>query len=90
MVNLTVFSRLPKDGETINTALNHEIIIPKNAAFKFQVEVFNEYMESFMPPHNKYVLNFKFAFNNDFYIDVPKVLLISSTDYDILPYVGLG
>ena len=82
--------RLPKEGETINTALNDDIIIPKNTAFKFQVEVFDDCMERFMPPHNKYVLNFKFGFNNDFYIEVPKVLLNSSSDYDKLKQVGLG
>lgn len=82
--------RLPENGETINTALKDEIIIPKNAAFKFQVEIFNEFMESFMPQHNKYVLNFKFGFNNDFYIDIPKILLNSSRDYDKLKHVGLG
>lgn len=82
--------RLPENGETINKALKDEIIIPKNAAFKFQVEIFNEFMESFMPPHNKYVLNFKFGFNNDFYIEVPKVLLNSSSDYDKLIHIGLG
>lgn len=82
--------RLPEDGETINTALNDEIIIPKNTAFKFQVEVFDDCMERFAPPHNKYVLNFKFGFNNDFYIDVPKVLLNSSSDYLKLTHVGLG
>lgn len=81
--------RLPENGETTNTALKDEIIIPKNVAFKFQVEVFNEYMESFMPPHNKYILNFKFGFNNDFYIDAPKILLNSSNDYKKLTHVGL-
>lgn len=49
--------RLPASGETINIALNDEIIIPINTAFKFQVEIFNDYMESFTPQHNKYVLN---------------------------------
>jgi len=79
---------LPKDSETINTILNEEIIIPKSVAVKFQVEVFGEYMESFMPPHNKYVLNFKFGFNNDFYIKVPKVLLNSESDYKKLTFVA--
>ena len=81
--------RLPEDGETINTTLNDEIIIPKNTAFKFQVEIFNDYMERFMPPHNKYAIYFKFGFNNDFYIDIPKILLNSSMDYEKLKHVGL-
>lgn len=81
--------KLPKDGETIKTTLNEEIIVPKNTAFKFQVEVFSDSMKTFMPRHNKYVLNFKFGFNNDFYIDVPKILLNSSRDYNKLKHVGL-
>lgn len=81
--------RLPKDGETVNTILNNEIIIPKNTAFKFQVEVFDEYMESFMPPHNKYALNFKFGFNNDFYRDIPMILLNSEKYSEKLNFIGL-
>lgn len=80
--------RLPEDGKTINTILNDEIVVPKSVAFKFQVEVFKEYMESFTPPHNKYALNFKFGFNNDFYVDAPKIMLNSSKDYDKLIHVG--
>lgn len=82
--------RLPKDGETVNTILNNEIIIPKNTALKFQVEIFNDYMESFLPPHNKYAVFFKFGFNNDFYIDAPMILLNSSEYYDKLSYTGLA
>lgn len=81
--------KLPKDGETVNTILNDEIVIPTNAAFKFQVEIFNDYMENFMPPHNKYVLNFKFGFNNDFYIEIPMILLNSDKYYDKLNFIGL-
>lgn len=81
--------RLPKDGETVNTILNNEIIIPKNTAFKFQIEVFDEYMESFMPPHNKYALNFKFGFNNDFYVDAPMILLNSEKYYEKLNFIDL-
>lgn len=42
-----------------------------------------------MPPHNKYAIYFKFGFNNDFYIDIPKILLNSSMDYEKLKHVGL-
>ena len=45
-----------------------------------QIEIFNDHMESFMPPHNKYVIYFKFGFNNDFYIDKEKYILSEEKD----------
>ncbi|UTD16569.1 HNH endonuclease [Tenacibaculum mesophilum] len=82
--------KLPGDGEKTNTILSEEIEIPQGRAFKFQVELFDESMEKFKPPFNKYVLFFEFGFNNDFYIEVPKILLNSKEDYDKLPYYGLA
>ena len=71
-------------------AIQKEIEVPKGRAFKFQIELYNESMERFKPPFNKYVLFFEFGFNNDFYMPIPKILLNSTEDYDKLTYIGLG
>lgn len=55
--------------------------------FKFQIELYSESMDDFSPL-NKYALNLKLGFNNDFYIDVPKILLNSESDYDKLKHIG--
>jgi hypothetical protein len=81
--------KLPSDGEKINTVLSEEIEIPQGRAFKFQVELFDESMERFKPPFNKYVLFFEFRFNNDFNISIPKILLNTDKDYDRLTYSKL-
>lgn len=77
--------KLPSNGETIKTTLSDEIEIPPARAFKFQIELFADSMDYFKPP-NKYALNLKFGFNNDFYIEIPKILLNSESDYDTLRY----
>ncbi len=82
--------KMPDDREKVNTVLQEEIEVPQKRAFKFQVELFDESMEKFKPPFNKYVLFFEFGFNNDFYIKLPKILLNSKKDYDKLVYYGLG
>lgn len=82
--------KIPEDGERINTRLSDEIEIPSGRAFKFQVELYDESMQNFMPTANKYVLFFEFGFNNDFYIKIPKTLLNSKEDYDELKYYGLN
>lgn len=68
--------KLPNNKETVNTILEDEIEIPQGRAFKFQVELYAESMDLFKPTH-KYALDFKFGFNNDFYIDIPIILLNS-------------
>ena len=82
--------KIPDDGERINTKLSDEIEIPSGRAFKFQVELFDKSMQNFMPPANKYVLFFEFGFNNDFYMEIPKILLNSKEDYDVHKYYGLN
>lgn len=77
--------KLPSSGKTIKTILPDEIEISHTRAFKFQVELFAESMDYFKPP-NKYALNLRFGFNNDFNIDIPKILLNSEKDYDKLQH----
>lgn len=77
------------NGETIKTIITEEIGIPQARAFKFQIELFADGMDSFKPTY-KYGLNLKFGFNNDLHIDIPKILLNSETDYDKLQYVRLS
>lgn len=80
--------KLPNNKETVNTILKDEIEIPQGRAFKFQIELYAESMDLFKPPH-KYALDFKFGFNNNFYIEIP-ILLNSKKYYDSLQHVGLS
>ncbi|MHB1105834.1 MAG: HNH endonuclease [Lutibacter sp.] len=82
--------KMPDDGETTNSVLSEEIEIPQGRAFKFQVELYDESMDRFKPPFNKYVLHVELGFNNDFYIKVPKILLNTKEDYDELKYYVLN
>ena len=77
--------KLPNNKETINTALKEKIEVPQGRAFEFQVELFSKNMNDFKPP-SRYALSLQFGFNNDFYIDIPKILLNSESDYDKLEY----
>lgn len=79
--------KLPNHKQTINTILKEKIEIPKGRAFEFQIELFTVNMNDFKPP-SKYALSLKFGFNNDFYIDIPKILLNSKNDYDKLQHIG--
>ncbi|WP_166962124.1 HNH endonuclease signature motif containing protein [Yeosuana marina] len=88
--SITYKIKMPKNGEITETKLVEELEVPATRAFKFQVELFDESMERFKPPFNKYVLSFEFGFNNDFYLEVPKILLNSKEDCDKLPHYGLA
>jgi HNH endonuclease len=81
--------KMPDDGKTTNTLLSEEIEIPQDRAIKFQVKLYDESMERFKSPFNKYVLYIELGFNKDFYIKVPKILLNTKVDYDELNYYGL-
>ena len=80
--------KLPNHKETVNTILKDEIEIPQGRAFKFQIELYAESMDFFKPTY-KYALDFKFGFNNNFYIDIPQILLNSKKHYNTLRHVGL-
>jgi hypothetical protein len=79
--------KMPGHGENTNTSLEDPIEVPAGRAFKFQVELFADSMESFKPPC-RYVLLFSFGFNNDFYIEIPKILLNTVEDNDGLRHRG--
>lgn len=82
--------KMPVNDETENYILKDELVVPRDLAFKFQVEVYDESLQRFMPPFNRYALYFKLGFNNDFYIDLPMILLNSDKYYDKLNHVLLG
>lgn len=84
---ITYKIKLPGNNKTINTSLIDEIVIRQGDFFKFQIELYSESMDDFIPP-NKYALNLKFGFNNDFYIDIPKILLNSKNDSNKLQHIG--
>ena len=77
------------EGEIEETILKDELEIPSTRAFKFKIELYAESMEAFKPPFNKYALFFEFGFNNDFYIEIPMILLNSATYYEELKNYGL-
>jgi len=78
--------KLPLTDKREDTLLENEIEVPRNRAFKFQVELYANSMDVFNPPFYKYAVFFEFGFNNDFYIDIPKILLNSKEDYNKLTY----
>ncbi|MDT0648164.1 HNH endonuclease [Zunongwangia sp. F260] len=88
--SITYKIKMPEDGETIETNLIDELEVPSKRAFKFQVELYDDSMERFKPPFNKYVLHIELRFNNDFYIKIPKVLLNTKEDYDHLSHSFLN
>ena len=81
---------MPLDGEMSETILANELEIPSERAFKFQIELFDDSMERFKPPFNKYALFFEFGFNNSFYCKVPMILLNSDKYYEKLIHYGLS
>ncbi|TMU54592.1 HNH endonuclease [Flagellimonas algicola] len=88
--SITYKIKMPLDGEISTVDLEEELEVPTTRAFKFQIELFTEYMEKFRPPYNKYALFFEFGFNNDFYCKIPMILLNSSEYYEKLKHYGLG
>ncbi|MEP5339259.1 MAG: HNH endonuclease [Algibacter sp.] len=88
--SITYKIKMPLDGETIETILKDELEVPPTRAFKFQIELYDDSMETFKSPFNKYALFFEFGFNNDFYIETPMILLNSNEYYIELKYFGMG
>lgn len=82
--------KLPLTDKREDALLENEIEVPSSRAFKFQVELYADSMDVFSPPFYKYAIFFEFGFNNDFYIEAPKILLNSKEDYDKLTYYGLA
>jgi len=83
--SVTYKIKMPIEDETEETILKEELEVPMTRAFKFQIELFSDSMETFKPP-NKYALFFEFRFNNDFYCEAPMILLNSSEYYEKLKH----
>ena len=47
-------------------------------------------METFKPQFGKFALFFEFGFNNEFYSEIPMILLNSSEYYEELKHYGLA
>tara|TARA_R110002126_G_scaffold57927_7_gene153254 strand:- start:5514 stop:6341 length:828 start_codon:yes stop_codon:yes gene_type:complete len=82
--------KMPLEGKTEETILKDELEVPNTRAFKFKIELYDESMESFNPQFGKFALFFEFGFNNDFYSEIPMILLNSSEYYEELKYYGLA
>jgi len=87
---ITYKIKIPNEGDINNVFLDEEIEVPAGSAFKFQIELFNEYNNVLYPPLGKYGLYFSFKFNSDFEVKAPTVLLNCKKEYDELPIYGLG
>lgn len=87
---ITYKIKMPSDGEIEETILQDELEIPSTRAFKFKIELYAKSMEAFKPQFCKYAVFFKFGFNNDFFTEIPMILLNSSTYYEELKYYRLA
>lgn len=88
--SITYKIKMPLEGEVEETILQDELEIASTRAFKFKIELFSDSMESFKPPFCKYALFFEFGFNNNFYTELPMILLNSSEYYEKLEYYGMA
>ena len=79
---------MPIDGEFEETKIKDELEVPTTRAFKFKIELYDESMDTFNPQFGKFALFFEFGFNNDFYTEVPMILLNSDEYYEELRYYG--
>lgn len=66
---------IPNDNNVVNQILVDEIEVPKNKAFKFQIELFKKYEEFEFEINGRKILNFIFKFNNQIQIELPKIFL---------------
>lgn len=82
--------RMPLDGEIEETILQNELEVPSARAFKFKIELYAESMQAFKPPLCKYAMFFEFGFNNDFFIEVPMILLNAKEYYEKFKFYGLS
>ncbi|WBL24277.1 HNH endonuclease signature motif containing protein [Zunongwangia sp. HGR-M22] len=82
--------KLPSNGELQEIKLKDELEVPPKRAFKFKIELFAESMEIFNPQFGRFAIFFEFGFNNNFYLEIPMILLNSPKYYEKLKYIGLA
>lgn len=88
--SITYNIKMPLEGKTGETILKDELEVPTARAFKFKIELYDESMETFNPQFGKFALFFEFGFNNEFYSEIPMILLNSSEYYEELKHYGLA
>ncbi len=76
---------LRPNNEWVKSRLLEKIEIPTGRAFQFQVEFYSD-ENSLFHPMTPLVLNLHFWFNEDKNIEIPKILLNTTKDYDSLSY----
>ena len=87
---ITYKIKMPSSETEEETNLRDEIEVPTNRSFKFKIELYDESMETFNPQFGKFALFFEFGFNNDFYNEIPIILLNSSEYYEELKHYYLA
>jgi hypothetical protein len=66
---------LPNTNEVTKLLLEDQIVVPAERAFKFQVQLYENWNEQTFPIEGKKVLFFTFEFNGNILIEVPKIFL---------------
>jgi hypothetical protein len=87
---ITYKIKMPSEGEIKETILQDELEIASTRAFKFKIELYAESMEAFKPQFCKYAVFFELGFNNNFFTEIPMILLNSNKYYEELKYYGLA
>lgn len=80
--------KISHSGSSENLTLKDELIILSKMPIKIQILLYSQYEEYVFAPKGKYILSFKFKFNNDFYIDIPNVLLNCKSENEQLQHTG--
>ena len=88
--SITYRIKMPSGGKIEETVLQDELEIPSTRAFKFKIELYADSMDLFKPPFCKYAVFFEFGFNNEFFTEIPMILLNSSEYYEELRHYGLA
>lgn len=80
--------KISHNGTIENLTLKNELIIFPKMPAKIQILLYSQYEEHIFAPKGKYVLSFNFKFNNDFYADIPNVLLNCRSENEKLQHIG--
>ncbi|WP_310559322.1 HNH endonuclease [Flavobacterium sp.] len=80
--------KISHNGTIENLILKDELIILPKMPVKIQILLYSQYEEHIFSPKGKYVLSFNFKFNNDFWKDIPNVVLNCKSENEKLQYIG--
>lgn len=82
--------QLPSDNKTSIFTLTDEIVVPAKQAFKFQVQLFEQWNDEIFSISGRKVLYFTFGFNNKLSINVPTIFLNCKSENEKMELVILS